>query len=134
MATQKDVEEGKIVAFLAYLLIGIIWFFVDEKMKKNAYVKFHVKQAIVLLIFAVIIGILNAILSTILSIFFGIFASTTAAFTYGTGYILMLIPALISFVIGIIPFIFWIFGVVYSLTGKEKELPLIGRFGKKFNF
>jgi len=31
--SSKDIADGKICAILAYLLIGIIWYFVDEKMK-----------------------------------------------------------------------------------------------------
>ena len=52
--SKKEIEEGKAAAVLSYLLIGIIWYFVDEKMKKNSYVKFHVQQAIVLIIASVI--------------------------------------------------------------------------------
>jgi len=119
MATKKDVDDGKIVAFLAYLLIGIIWYFVDEKMKKNTYVRFHVQQALVLLIFSIIISILNSILGAIIG--------AVAVATMGVGAVLMVIPLLIS----LIPLIFFVIGIIYALTGKEKELPLIGQFGTK---
>jgi len=44
----KDVEQGKACAILAYFFVGIIWFFVDEKLKKNEFAKFHAKQAMIL--------------------------------------------------------------------------------------
>ncbi len=119
---KKEVEDGKVCAVLSYLVIGIIWYFVDEKMKKNSYVNFHVKQALVLLIFSIALGILNAILGVI----FGLIAMLTL----GLGTILMFIPTLIS----LIPLVLWLFGVVYSVQGVEKELPIIGQYGDKFKF
>tara|TARA_Y100000310_G_C20683267_1_gene817386 strand:- start:2183 stop:2548 length:366 start_codon:yes stop_codon:yes gene_type:complete len=117
----KKSDEGRIVAVLSYILIGIIWYFVDDKIRgKNAFAKFHVQQALVLLIFSIAISILNGILSAI----FGFIA----VFTLGIGSALLIIPLLISF----IPLIFWLFGVVYALQGSKKELPWIGRYGKEF--
>lgn len=119
MATKKEVDDGKICAFLSYLLIGIIWYFVDEKMKKNGFVRFHVQQSLVLIIFSVIIAIINGIIGAILGMI--------VVATMGMAAPLMLIPTLIS----LIPLIFWLIGIVYSLQGKEKALPIIGSFGEK---
>ncbi|MBT3298083.1 hypothetical protein HN385_04105 [archaeon] len=119
MATKKEVEDGKICALLSYLIIGIIWYFVDDKMKKNQFAKFHTQQSLVLVLFSVIVSILNSILSAIITVI--------AVVTMGVGSVLMIIPLLISF----IPMVFWIMGIVYSLQGKEKELPWIGQYGKK---
>ena len=66
--SKKEIDDGKLCAVLSYFVIGIIWFLVDEKMKKNSYVSFHVKQAIVLLIFSILIGVLNPIMMFHLSI------------------------------------------------------------------
>jgi uncharacterized membrane protein len=120
VSKKTEVEEGKIAALLSYLLIGIIWYFVDEKMKKNSFVKYHVQQALVLLIFSVAIAILNAILMGIIGVI--------TLITFGLGAILFFIPTLV----GLIPLVFWIFGVIHSLQGVEKELPFIGKYGKKF--
>jgi uncharacterized membrane protein len=120
VSKKTEVEEGKIAALLSYLLIGIIWYFVDEKMKKNSFVKYHVQQALVLLIFSVAIAILNAILMGIIGVI--------TLITFGLGAILFFIPTLV----GLIPLVFWIFGVIHSLQGAEKELPFIGKYGKKF--
>ena len=35
----KEIEQGKGCAALGYILVGIIWYFADEQMKKNNYVK-----------------------------------------------------------------------------------------------
>ena len=122
MTNYKDVEEGKLVAILSYFLVGIIWFFADEKMKKNEFVKFHVKQSLVLLIFSVIVWVIQAIVSVIIT--------AIAVVTFGLGSVLFVIPMLI----GLIPLIFWIFGLIYSIQGVEKEIPLIGKFEKNFTF
>jgi len=41
-------------------------------------------------------------------------------------------------VLGIIPWlfliVFWIMGLISAIQGKAKELPIIGKFGSKFNF
>jgi len=105
----SDSGESKVWAFLAYLL-GILGFIlVFALKKKDKFAMYHAKQSLVLFIFMV----------------------------------------LVSFVGGIIPFIGWfiiwpfgsllativfIEGGVYSLTGKQKPLWLIGRFGEKMKF
>ncbi len=108
-AAGNQVEDGKVCALLAYLLIGIIWYFADEKMKKNNFAKFHVKQGIILLIVSIIIGVVGSILP-----FIGWF---------------IILP------LGQLLILIWvILGIVYSLSGQEKELFLIGQFAKNLNF
>jgi uncharacterized membrane protein len=111
----NDSDNSKTCAWLAYLLVGIIWFYSDDRMKKNNFVKFHVKQALVLLIFsiiwAVVLGILRAIL------FFGI-------------------PGLWSLflILSYVPLILCIVGIVNVLNTKEKNLPIIGGYAQKLSF
>jgi len=105
-----DVEQGKICAILAWFFpIGLIWFFVDENMKKNKFAGFHVKQSLVLAIAAIIINIAGTI-----------------------------IPVLGWFIIlpigNLIVFVFFIIGLIKAIQGEEKELPIIGKFGEKFKF
>ncbi len=104
-----EVEEGKLCAILAWLFpIGLIWFFADDKMRKNKFVAFHVKQSLVLVIASVIINVLG------------------------------LIPFLGWFIImpvgDLIIFIFFLMGIINAANGKEKKLPWIGSFGEKFTF
>lgn len=74
--------------------------------KNEAFVKFHVKQGLVLLIFEVIVSIVWAIP------FLG------------------WIVGAIGWVIGVILFII---GLINAIGGQEKELPIIGKYGAKIN-
>lgn len=116
----KDVEEGKVVAVLAYIvwIVGIIWYFADEKMKKNSFAKFHIKQSIVLVITMVILWIAMLILTFILAI---------------TVVGLVLVPIL-WFLIWILILIWVIMGLISAINGTEKELFLIGGFAKHLTF
>ena len=100
-------QQGKMCAILAYLLVGIIWYFADEKMKKNKLANFHVKQALVLVV-ASLVG--NALLFATLVFFW-------------------LIPL---FQIAVLVFV--VMGIINANNEKEKELPIIGQFAKKLTF
>ena len=108
-----NVEEGKVCALLSYLLIGVIWYFVDEKMKSNSFVKFHAKQGLVLFLFSigwsVVLGIVTAVTS------FGL---------------LFLWP--IIGILRFVPLIFGIMGIMSALNGEEKELFLIGKYANQW--
>jgi uncharacterized membrane protein len=102
----KD-DEGKLFGFLAYLL-GIIGFLIVLLAKKeNKFAMYHAKQCLVLFIASII------------------------------AYIITMIPVIGWFVLGpilsIIILILWIIGMVNALTGKEKALPIIGKYAEKIN-
>lgn len=106
----SDIEKGKGCAILAWIFpIGLIWYFVDEKMRKNKFAGFHVKQSLVWFIALLVVNVAGSI-----------------------------IPILGWFIIlpigNLIVFIFWLIGLINALSGKEKELPWIGQFGEKFQF
>jgi len=101
-------ENSKICAILSYLLVGIIWYFVDENMKKDKFVKYHVKQGLVLLIVWVIGDIVFSIIPVI-------------------GWILFPIFSLAMIVLMVL-------GIINAANGQEKELPIIGQFASKFTF
>jgi uncharacterized membrane protein len=113
---KKGIENEKLCALLSYLLIGIIWYFIDEKMKKSNFAKFHVKQGLVLIIAAIIYDI-------IIRIIFGPLMMLSLGLIWPIIQLLM-----------IVPWIFVIIGIINALNGKEKELPLIGKFSEKFTF
>ena len=114
----KVVEEGKVCARTAYLVIGIIWYLVDEKMKKNSFARFHVKQSLVLIIASVIVSIVEIILTMVLSIIPGI------------GYVL---GSLISVLLNLTILVLWIIVLLNAVNGKEKELPVIGSYANSLN-
>jgi len=108
-AKGSDVENGKGCAILSYLLIGIIWYFADEKMKKNTFAQFHARQGLVLLVAWIIVAIVSTIF--------------------------WLIP-FVGWVIGTIVWICFLvlmlLGIINAANGNEKELPVIGQFAKNF--
>lgn len=108
-------KEGneKICAALSYLLIGIIWYFADEKMKKDKFAKFHAKQGLVLLGAAILWSI-------VLNLLFRSFWTMGAWGLWN----------LLSYV----PLVFAVIGIVNAMNHQEKELPLIGKFASKLSF
>ena len=107
----KDVEDGKLCAVLSYLLVGVIWYFADDRMKKNNFAKFHAKQGLVFFISAIIVGVANGFLAWI--------------------------PVLGWFAIAVLQvtlLVLFIIGLVNSVNGRKKALPIIGDFAKKFTF
>ncbi len=101
----EENEDKNAIALFSYLgILLIIPLLVD---KDDPFVKFHVKQGLTLLIAALVVPLVAWI--PILGWIFGLVAA----------------PVLL---------IFAIIGVINALSGKKKELPLIGKYGRKFNF
>lgn len=93
-------------AALSYLLIGIIWYFADEEMRKDRFARFHAQQGIVFLISALVIQIVGSIIP-----FIGWF---------------------IIWPIGTVLILVWfILGLINALNEKEQELFWIGGLGKQ---
>lgn len=103
-------SDAKICGILSYFLIGIIWYFADDKMRKNAYATFHAKQALALFVAFVIWKVA----------FFLLTAITLGLFV------------LVGWIGFLLFFIWWILGVYYALTEQKKELFWIGQFAKNF--
>jgi uncharacterized membrane protein len=103
-ASSKEVEDGKIFAFLGVFL-GIIGFIVVMLAKKdNRYAMYYAKQGLVLTIAWMIFWVIMLI--PVLGWIIGIL-----------GYILMLV--------------LWVIGWIYALSGEQKHIPLIGQFADK---
>jgi len=103
--TTKAGEKNIGMAILCYLgILVLIPLLTDAK--NEAFVKFHIKQGLALLIFDVIISIIWVI--------------PILGWIVGTiGYILIVI--------------LFIIGIINVSGGQEKELPIIGQYGEKFN-
>lgn len=110
----KNNDNSKLCAALSYLLIGIIWYFVDEKMKRNNFVKFHVKQGLLLLIIAIIYSVIVGIL------------------TFPLHFIPVLGTIIIWMlnIVGLIFLVLAILGIINALNNEEKALPIIGEKAK----
>ena len=107
----KESAGGKNVgmAALCYIWILVLVPLLTDA-KNDPFVKFHIKQGLVLLIAWIIAGVANWILALIPVI----------------GWLIML-------VIWIGLFVLWIMGLIAAINGQEKTLPIIGKYGEKFN-
>jgi len=98
--------NNNLMAVLCYLGILIIVPFVTEA-KNDPFVKFHIKQGLVLII----------------SLAVGMFIGIIPILGWIIAPLLMLFNLLMV-----------IIGIINAATGKQKELPLIGGLAKNFNF
>lgn len=94
------------MAILAYLGILIVIPFLTEA-HKDPFVKFHIKQGLVLIIAWFAAGIILAI---------------------------PILGWIVGAVLWIFLVVAFIMGIVNAATGKMKELPLIGKFAHNFHF
>ena len=85
-------------------------------MRKDKFVKYHVKQGIVLLITSIIVVVVLNIISWILA-----FA--------GLGLFLLVVMNIISLAILVLV----ILGTINAAKGEMKELPAIGHYADKIN-
>ena len=110
MTTKKEIEEGKIFAFLGIFLTIVGFLVVLLTKKDNKYAMHYAKQGLVLFIAYIIVGIIIMVIGWI-----------------------PFIGWLITAALWIFMLVLWIIGIVYSLSGEEKDIPLIGEFAKKIN-
>ena len=94
-------------------IVGLIIFFVPllTDAKNDPFVKFWVKQGLVLFIGWVAIGVLTGILVYIPFL----------------GYIISQLASLVWFILLII-------GIMSAANGEEKPLPIVGQYANRFKF
>ena len=109
MYDMKDIEENKVFAFFSYL--GFLFIIPLIAKPDSRFCKFHVNQGIILCIVEAIIGALCAALE---------FATVTAS--------LVTVIDLTTTALDILTACLAIYGIVNVLTGRAKELPVIGKF------
>ena len=108
MADEKPVSSGGQknvgMAILCYFgILVLIPFLTDAK--NDPFVKFHIKQGLVLLIAYLIAGVIAAV---------------------------PFIGWVVGGIVWIFLLILFIMGIINAAGGKEAELPLIGKFGSSF--
>jgi uncharacterized membrane protein len=106
--SKKEEDDKKLFAFLAVFLsiIGFIIALIAKR--KDKYVMFYAKESLVLFIFAVILTIAGYIINLV---------------TFGW-------LSVIQQLIGLTILVFWVFQIVYALSGEEKSTPIIGKYVK----
>lgn len=96
-------DDSKLFAFLAVLL-SVVGFIIALLAKRdNKYVMFYAKQSLVLFIAWLIAGVIS---------------------------IVPIIGWIAGSVLYVIVFVIWIIALVNSLSGKEKETPIVGNYAR----
>lgn len=117
--TSKKADDSKTFAFIA-ILLGIIGFVIALVTKRDdKYVMYYAKQSLVLMITGFAVMIVYWILTAIITVV-----------TFGFGVIIM---APIGFLVWGGFLVLWVFGIIYSLSGEEKPIPIIGKYAEKIN-
>ncbi len=104
-----DAEDNKVMAILAY--ISILVFVPIFAAKESKFARFHANQGLVLLIFEAVLGIVLGVVSGI-----------STALLPVTGMIFNLLGWVVELAVLVLAF----FGIINAVTGKAKELPIIG--------
>lgn len=108
MVKKKEIEDGKLFAFLG-IFLTIVGFLIALITKKdNKYVMHYAKQGLVLFIAYIAVGIVIMIIGWV-----------------------PIIGWLITGALWIFMLVLWIIGMIYSLSGEEKDIPIIGELAKK---
>lgn len=109
-AKPAKTDDSKLFAFLAVLL-SVVGFIIAYATKKDdKYVMYYAKQSFVLFITWIILWVISMVLGIIPFL----------------GMILWLLY------VGLV--VLWVIGLIYSLSGEMKEIPIVGSFAKHFNF
>jgi uncharacterized membrane protein len=103
-------DSDKVLAFVTTFLsiIGFVIAILAWKDKK--YVMFYAKQSLIVFIVGAVAGVLGAILAYIPSI-----------------------GAIINFALWIFVCVLWVISWIYALSGKMKETPVFGVYGRRFD-
>ncbi|MGV8130646.1 MAG: DUF4870 domain-containing protein [Candidatus Pacearchaeota archaeon] len=103
-------DDSKLFAFLAVLL-SVVGFIIAYSMKKdNKYVMFYAKQSLVLFIGWIALWIVGMVLGFIP--FLGI---------------------MVHWILSLGLLVLWVMGLIYSLSGEMKHIPLVGDFAKRID-
>lgn len=113
-----DVNAGKGLCVLAYL--GILFFVPLVAKAESKYCRFHANQGLVLLIANIAVGIVRTVINLLVNAIFG--------GLFGMYVFANLITTLLGIVVGVATLALTIIGIINTINGKAKELPIIGRF------
>jgi len=104
----KDNSDSKLFAFLGVFLTVIGYIIVMLARKDDKYAMYYAKQGLVLFIAWIIAAVASWIVGWI-----------------------PVAGQIIGYVLNAVILAFWIIGIIYSLSDKEKEIPIIGEFARK---
>lgn len=107
----NDIEQNKVLALFAYL--ELLFLIPLLAAPNSPYARFHTNQGLVLFLTSIVLGIVMVVVSVLLTLIGGLAGIAIAGVVNG--------------LIGLCIFIFVILGIVNAVTGKAKELPVIGK-------
>lgn len=119
---KKDIENGKGMAILSYILPFIPYFLEKE----NKYVRYHARQGMDLLLISIIYSILNSVLISLIKV-----NGACSFFGYNLGHYCKVTPWWVTLpltIIGIGISIIALIGILNAIKGKAKELPIVNKF------
>jgi len=90
-------------SIFGFIIYLLVW-------KKDNYVKYYAKQSLVVFIFAIIASAVSTLTEWI-----------------------PVMGGLISFGVNVLAILVWIYSWAYALSGKQKEVPIIGEYAKKID-
>lgn len=119
--SKKEIESGKRMAILSYIL-PFIPYFVE---KENKYVKYHARQGMDLLVVGIGFSIISTILRNVIKV------QKNCGAWFGIPIPCKVTPWWVSYPLGLISlglFALAIMGLVNAINGKAKPLPLFENF------
>lgn len=123
-----DIQQNKGATIASYF--GILFWLPLAMNSNSRYGRFHANQALLNLILSVALGVVSSLLQLLCR---SIFVSEVTIFGYGTGEYATngfgwFLSGLFGFILGLPSLGLFIFGLVNSIGGRAKEMPLIGKF------
>lgn len=107
--SQDDIQQNKIMAMLSYL--GVLVLIPIFAAKDSKFARFHANQGLVLAITEVIWFTILSLLNLLTRISWGFYFLTVPLWIISTIFTVLVV-----------------FGIVTSVTGQAKTLPVIGKF------
>ena len=104
----KDDSESKLFAVLGVFLTIIGYILVVLARKNDKYAMYYGKQGLIIFIAAVIAAVASWVVGWI-----------------------PIIGWAVSGLLWILIVVMWIIGIIYALSGEEKEIPVIGTYARK---
>ncbi len=105
---KTDDSDSRLYALIGVALLILGYIIVMLSRKEDKYAMYYAKQGLILFIACVI--------------------------AWAVSWALLWVPfigVVIGWIINVLLLVLWIIGVIYSLSGEEKEIPVIGTFARK---
>lgn len=136
--SKSDEDADKWIAAFGYIVFFIPILFGFHG--KSKFVNYHAKQSTILFIASTVLFIVLVVFRNVIDGLFTassmqnfneIFTTVDISWRHGTGILFRYYLIGMIYALHLMPFAFMISGLIYSIQGKKKPLPLMGRFLKK---